>query len=297
MKGICLECNIEFEFPNWKGTPIRKFCSLTCAHKYNKRHNKNGGNTSSLDAFIKIYGEEEGKLRHLTKSKKISESNMGRISPMLGKHFSDEQKIKMSDVVKNSTYHINLKGKPLSEEKKSKISKKLKGTFTLNWFIQKYGESIGNIKYQERCNKISANNGFKKYNLTNKNNYSKTSQKLFWTLYNDLNLKNRKIYFGELNHEYGCGTNTNFDFVDVDNKKIIEFNGDIWHGNPKLFKENDTPNPYNKTLTVKEIWNSDNHKIEKAKAKGYDVLIIWHSDYKQHKQEVIEKCKNFLMNT
>ncbi len=30
-------------------------------------------------------------------------------------------------------------------------------------------------------------------------------------------------------------------FVVLDNKKIIEFNGDKWHANPKTYKENDIP--------------------------------------------------------
>lgn len=290
MKLICLECKIEFDAPNWKTIRPRKFCSLSCSSK----HNKHGGDISSLSALTQVYGEIEGKIRYLHHNKKLSERMRGRPGPMLGKRCSDEHKKKTSESVKRSVYHTNIRGVPLPEEKKREISKKLLGVFTLNWFISKYGELDGKTKYQERCDKISSNNALRVYNKTNKNNYSKISQELFWILYNDLSLKDRRIYFAELNHEYGCETNTNFDFVDIDHKKVIEFNGDIWHGNPIIFNETDTPNPYDKNLIAKTIWDSDTNKIKKAKSNGYDVLVVWGSDYKRNKYEVIEKCKEHL---
>ena len=66
--------------------------------------------------------------------------------------------------------------------------------------------------------------------------HSKKSQELFWKLYKRLNLKDKNVYFSELNHEYGCETNKNFDFVWKDKKKVIEYNGNIWHANPHLFE-------------------------------------------------------------
>lgn len=290
MKLICLNCKKEVDVPNNK---TRKFCSLSCASKYNKH----GGDTSSLKVLIHKYGELEGKSRHSEKSKKLSSSNMGRISPRLGKHWSEDHKKKVSELVKASIYHTNLRNVPLSEEKKTKISNKLKGTFTLEWFIEKHGNELGRTKYLERCERIANTTFFKKYNKSNKNNYSKISQELFWLLYKELQLESKDVYFAELNHEYGCETNTNFDFVIKNDKKVIEFNGNLWHGNPKIFKENDNPNPYNKELTAKQIWEEDQNKLEKAKLNGYDVLVVWQDEYEANKKEVVETCKKFLMNT
>ena len=78
------------------------------------------------------------------------------------------------------------------------------------------------VKYEERNTSISKTSYFRIFNKTNRKNYSKKSQKLFWELYNNLFLQNQKIYFGELNHEYSCGMNTNFDFVMPEKKKIID---------------------------------------------------------------------------
>ena len=75
----------------------------------------------------------------------------------------------------------------------------MKGIFSLEWFIKKYGESEGLVKYEERNTSISKTSYFRIFNKTNRKNYSKKSQKLFWELYNNLCLQNQKIYFGDIN--------------------------------------------------------------------------------------------------
>ena len=73
-------------------------------------------------------------------------------------------------------------------------------------------------------------------------------------------------------------------------KKIIEFNGDYWHCNPKFYKCDDV-NP-TKNMTASEIWDYDNRKIECAKDNGYDVLVIWENDVNDF--NVVKKCIDFL---
>jgi len=76
------------------------------------------------------------------------------------------------------------------------------------------------------------------------------------------------------------------------NKKIIEYNGDYWHCNPLLYDDH----YYNKRThkTAKETWDSDLRKYKFAQEQGYEILIIWESEYKKDKQGTIEKCINFL---
>lgn len=85
-----------------------------------------------------------------------------------------------------------------------------------------------------------------------------------------------------------------YDFVDSKNKKIIEFNGDCFHANPLLFDKFDKPHPFNKELLAEDIWRFDNEKISFIKNLGYDVLIVWESDYYKNKEETINKCIEFL---
>lgn len=76
--------------------------------------------------------------------------------------------------------------------------------------------------------------------------------------------------------------------------KIIEFNGDLFHANPNIYEENQCPNPYKKLLTAKTIWENDSLKINTIKKLGYEVLIIWETDYKKDKQSELLKCLQFL---
>lgn len=64
------------------------------------------------------------------------------------------------------------------------------------------------------------------------------------------------------------------DFLDKKNKKIIELNGDIWHGNPMLYNENDHPHPHKRNMTAKEIWDKDEKRYNYFRKKEYDVLVI-----------------------
>ena len=74
--------------------------------------------------------------------------------------------------------------------------------------------------------------------------------------------------------------------------KIIEFQGDYWHCNLNLYDKDF----YNKVKqkTAQEIWNYDNIKKECAEYYGYDILYIWEYDYYQNREEVINKCIEFL---
>jgi len=82
-----------------------------------------------------------------------------------------------------------------------------------------------------------------------------------------------------------------YDFVDTKLKKCIEYNGDYWHLNPKFY-----PETYKSHYgyTAKEIWEKDEQKIDFINSKGYDVMILWESDYLKNPNDVIEKIEEFL---
>jgi len=81
-----------------------------------------------------------------------------------------------------------------------------------------------------------------------------------------------------------------YDFVF--NKKVIEYNGDYWHCNPKIYDKNFFNK--NKKMSSEEIWEYDKIKIDSIVKEGYEVLVIWESDYKENKELAIQKCINFI---
>jgi len=74
---------------------------------------------------------------------------------------------------------------------------------------------------------------------------------------------------------------------------IIEFNGDYWHCNPKLYESTD----YSRGgMLASEIWEKDKKKIQTAIDLGFRVMIVWESEYKKDKQETINKVATWMLN-
>lgn len=172
-----------------------------------------------------------------------------------------------------------------TEEEAYRIRTKKCTTNGLDFYIEKYGEEEGTKKFNNRLK-------YWKHKIYNGNHHSKTADKFFLKL-SELYDKKDNIYFG--NHEYMLtyeGKVILPDFLDVDKKKIIEFYGDYWHCNPNKY----TSESYNKSLHkyTKEIWDKDKERVNSLNTLGYDVLIIWESEYKNNNDEIINKCLNFL---
>lgn len=151
---------------------------------------------------------------------------------------------------------------------------------SLEGYKKRYGKIEGLAKWRQLTRKKIKNSPKK---------YSKISQNLFYELLNHIDNKD-EVYFYEHNGEKTVLT-YRVDFCI--NKKIIEFNGDIWHGNPNIFQEWETPNPLN-DKTSKEIWKNDKKRIDEIKKEGFDVKVIWEKDYNENPEIVINDCLQFL---
>ena len=78
-------------------------------------------------------------------------------------------------------------------------------------------------------------------------------------------------------------------------KRIIEFNGDFWHANPKIYKMDDILSRFNKTYEIaKDIWERDAKRKEMIEALGFKVLVVWESDYVSDPEHVVDVCVKFL---
>jgi len=171
-------------------------------------------------------------------------------------------------------------------------------TFTLEKCVQKYGKEEGIKVFTERQNKWQKS--------LNKNGnirvgYSKTSQDLFYKLLDYYDIKDREnIFFATHNKEYRINKDGGgvwmYDFTDLKNKKIIEYNGDTYHANPTKYLPEDTPHPYRKNISANEIWKKDEQKIKQAEKEGFKVLVVWESECGEFFEDIIIKCVNFLQN-
>ena len=190
-------------------------------------------------------------------------------------------------------YYIN---KGFSEkEAKNKISD-IQNRFSLKKCIEKYGND-GILIFQQRQIKWQKS---MKDNGNIKGGYSKISQVLFRDLLNSYNIDDTKyVFFWTKNKEYFLKNNKSiflYDFTDIKNNKMIEYNGDQYHANPIIYNEDSYPHPYHKKegYRAKDIWLKDRSKIELANNNGFEVLTIWDSEYRKNPQQTLQKCIEFI---
>ena len=70
-------------------------------------------------------------------------------------------------------------------------------------------------------------------------------------------------------------------YFEKNNKKyVVEFHGDYWHGNPKVFNPNSKCKI--RSLTFEEIYQKTMDRMFRIKALGYEVYYIWERDFKQY---------------
>ncbi len=185
----------------------------------------------------------------------------------------------------------------------------------LEYFIEKYGNVEGTLYYKELNKKKSPNlynfqrkygndvgiQKFEDYINKSKVGYSSTISQIFFDNLYDILIKcdyvdSDKIYYSSKNFEFGSineiGKFYKYDFVDTKNKIVIEFNGDFWHGNPKLYKSSDIIKKSNFCMKVEDIWTRDKLKNEHMENLGYKVFVVWEFDYRLNKDGTVEDIIN-----
>lgn len=283
---------------------VRKFKQNDVARFFShvlpwKLSNPSISNSKELCLLVFDNKEEADKLYQTMLIKNPYYQHGSELSPFSSKHkryqhLSEEEKEKAvskfaSNVrkeipVENSPLHIEYYIKQgMSEGEAQKALKQRQCTFSLEKCIEKYGEEEGTKKWKERQKKWMTN--FKKQN------YSLISQMLFWEIYEKIKNDYNHIYFATLNankekdysgknHEYIFETGgTSFikpDFIVRDIGKIIEFDGDYWHGKGK-------GNRMREQERDKRITDC-----------GYYVYHVKEFDFKNNPEETIKNCINFL---
>ena len=189
-------------------------------------------------------------------------------------------------------YYIN---KGYSLEDSENMLRERQKTFTLEKCINKYGLEEGTKRYNKR-----QKDWIKK--MFNENTCMATGRSMVADKFIDELIK--EINNKNITNQFLYGKNERFIYDNVEkkgkkydlcyDKKIIEFYGDFWHSNPKIFEANDVHKI--KKIKCSKIWQFDKRKIESAKEHNYEVLVIWESEYINSKVEILKKCKKFLIN-
>ena len=181
------------------------------------------------------------------------------------------------------------------EEAKDLVSKGQK-YFSKEICIEKYGKDDGLKIWQERQNKWQETLKSKPQEEIDRINRLKLTKGITVSKAETVILNEVRRVRSDLPvvHQLTLSANNKKQYIyDIAvGNKIIEYYGDFWHSNPKICSP-DFVNPRTK-LTASNKWIQDQEKINFAQNQGYEVLVIWESDFTQNKEEVLNKCVQFL---
>ena len=180
----------------------------------------------------------------------------------------------------------------------------------LEYFVEKYGKEEGTKVYNDLTQRKSHSlDGYmKRYDCFNiaLEKYiefwssrkfsvsSKSAISFFESLHSSLG-DNEKIFYFPFTKEYGKFDDLRnryyfYDFVHLNSKTVVEFNGDFYHANPKIYAQDH----YFKSLDKfsYEIWDYDREKLQFIENLGFKCFVVWESDDHESKQkEIINEIK------
>lgn len=298
---VCQEC-LEKKFPEYKiknKSKVFNVMSKITKYAYGIPNDiseqwKKDNYSITLNNLERKYGKGKAMVMWNNYLKKQADSNTFEYKKekygWTKEHFDEYNKNRSSTLVNMVKKH----GEEIGLVKWNNYLDRQQYTCSKKYFIEKHGEVLGTEKYQNFCKK----------RCFNFSGVSKQSQDFF--KYLDVFLqKEYTTYFDIKNHEYYISIkNEKFFFLDYYIKELnlaIEYNGDIFHANPKLYNKTDRPNPFN-DMTSEQIWENDNYKLSTIKKiRNVDTIIVWENDVKKDGEEyvtntVLEKIEKYKIN-
>jgi hypothetical protein len=249
--------------------------------EYKTKHNVT--TVKSQKSLDRVKGENNPAYQHDGKFSPFSEKyihgtkNIEEVKEKAKKNKTkDKDNTQIEYYLKKTDGNLKLAQEKLSERQ---------STFSLEKCISIHGKEIGKQIWSKRQEKW-----LKSFPKTN---FSKVSQELFWEITKQLESLN-DIYFAQLdknkckdesgkNYEYILNLyniTIKPDFIDMKNKKVIEFDGEYWRavrGKKYSF-----------------IIEKDKSKDIELMNSGFKILRIEEKSYRKDKQGTIEQCLNFL---
>ena len=273
------------EFPN----------ALLCCKKDKENTSKNSGQFMKTDEYRKKYSEMLKGENNPNHKSKTTEQQRKERSPFSKEFYKargrneeevhDFVKTALKDRLTETQLEYWIAKGYNEEEAKKKLSERQR-TFTLEKCIEKYGEIEGLKRWKERQKKWS-----KSFAKSIKNGYSGIELMFVESILEKMSDVEAECCYSHIskNHQF-CIDSYRYDFCYKN--KIVEFNGDYWHANPKMYDKD-----YyiaRKEKTAEEIWKYDNYKKKRAEKEGYKVLVVWESEYNDNPDATIQKCIDFI---
>jgi hypothetical protein len=178
-------------------------------------------------------------------------------------------------------------------------------TNTKEYFLEKYGIEFGLEKYKQ-INKEKAVNDPKilahklEITIDDAVDIILTRQSRFFSSNLELEFVNEleqlvgTLEYTNLVRPFGKWSQLLDTYVvfDIKHKNcIIEFNGDYWHANPKLF----LPDAVIRGKKARDIWERDRLKLQTARDLGFCTFVVWESAFKANRIETIRTVAEWIL--
>jgi len=236
--------------------------------------------------FIEKYGESEGVQRYEERNAKVVYSNS--LSGMIAHHGEIEGKRKYQDACRKKAHtlenFIKRHGEISGKEKWDKYLAKKSFAGTLLGYIDRYGPVLGKTKFDERIKNWQGD--------FTQINYSKISFEFFTEVEKKLKEQNCNVtmLFGESEKRFYVKTHDRKviqpDCLIENIKLAIEFYGDYWHKNPKIY-EGKAAVERNEEDIRRALILKEQHSI--------DTIVVWENDYKTNKEESINRISDIII--
>ena len=288
--------------------------------KLSEEHRKNLSRSRTLEGYIDRLGSKEGTKAYYEKNKKLSVG----VESLRNRGYTEKQIVDIRDNHRNKSMvtkesFISKYGEEIGIEKYNNIQIKKKknnhrryeywlsffnGDKLLakealrnvqsrdkNFFISRYGEIDGVIKYENHVK--AKTKSFQNRTFNNSKTELEIGQKISELISEKMYISPHRYYIF-LDDEEQNILNKKFLIPDMtipDLKIAIEYYGDYWHCSEEMFEDDTVIHPFIKK-SVKEIREHDKRKLKVLNNKGWKVIVIWENDYKDNKNKIIGEILN-----
>jgi hypothetical protein len=278
---------------------ISKYGEEDGTRRYNQvKKNLSAGvkGKQTLPWYISKYGEEDGTRRYNENIANISKSSPRRIQTIIDRYGIEYyRKIQRENSCADLQANINKYGEERGLQIYNARNEKTAYGHSLAGYIEKHGKEQGYIKWKTRQEKWQRTLKSKSpEEIANINKRKFPGQYEYNRAKGLYSSGPEELLAKELQCEQQLEC-MGFWYDLYKGKKVIEFQGDYWHCNPKIYKADFLHPAFQ--ITAKEIWKRDKIKAKVLKQNGYDLLIVWEDEFKKNQDKVIEQCKKFLNET
>lgn len=272
----------------------------------------------SLARLVLYYGDEIGAIKYEEYKRKQADTNTFEYKRK--KYNWSEFEFKEYNASRQITLEncITRYGDELGTKQYYEYVAKQSYSKTLEYNIEKYGLKEGTVRYKSACSKKGATieNYTRLYGPVDAENklidffsktassqfYSQASQVMCWHLDNMFpDLAKSSMFQEKSNKEFASYQNEHsrcykYDYVQIDDKIVIEYHGDHWHANPKLYQA-DQMLKIRKQLSqtrAADVWAADLQKRLHIESRGYRYFVVWEQDWVSDRDLEIERLKNAI---